>query len=268
MTRIKWLKWAAPAVVGVVAAAALWQTVLSRPVRTVRQRRALMQALRSPDPQTRKQAAWAVTESPGPNLEAFLIRGIIGAERDPDVREAYVYALGRLEDSRNFAAIESAIDSDPSGYVRAAAWLAAARCDPQHFRTLAETHAPPDDPWDRIGIGQGRLFLGDVCGIGELLHWAGAGSDSQRLAAARALLKGLRPLLDAAGRWPIDADVAEGEPWPAELVGEIERRCATLDLQAIMDDLRRHRVPAERVRRNVLRLTGAREHLARLLFAR
>ncbi len=264
----KWRKRVVLAAVGVVVAAALWQTVLSRHARTARHRRELLQALRSPDSQSRKQAAWAAIESLDPNLEAVLARGVMGAEREPTVREAYVYALGKLGDPRNVAAIESAIDSDPSGYVRAAAWLAAARCDPRHFRTLADTRPPPLDPWDQIGVGQGWLYLGDVRRVNDLLHWALAGDDAQRQVAARALFKWLRPLVDAAGRWPVEADVREGQLWPAELIEEIERRCAALDLQAIADDTGRHLAPAERVRRNVMRLTRTRERLARLLFAR
>jgi len=255
------------AAAGLVAAVMAWQTVLSPQVRKLRYREEMTRALRSPQPQIRKQAAWAVIERPDPSLETFMVRGVMGEEPDPDVREAYVYTLGRLSRPRNFAAIESAIDVEPSGYVRAAAWLAAARCDRQHFHTLAATRRQPEPPWDQIGIAQGRLCLDDVQGVNVLLYWARRGDASQRQVASRALFKWLRPLLDVAGRWPVDADVGEGQPWPAGLVDEIERRCAALDLQAIADDTRRHRAPAERVRRNVARLTRAREDLVSLLFA-
>jgi hypothetical protein len=268
MTRISRRAAIILAAAGLVAAAVAWQTVLSPQARKLRYREKMTRALRSPDPQDRKQTAWAIIERPDPVLEAFIVRGVTGNEPDPDVREAYVYTLGKLGQRRNFAAIESAIDADASGYVRAAAWLAAARCDPEHFRTLTETRRQPEHPWDQIGIAQGWFYLDDVRGVDILLHWALAGDDPQRQIASRALFKWLRPLLDATGRWPIDANVREGQRWPAELVSEVERRCAALDLQAIADDSRRHHAPAERVRRNVTRLTRVRDRLARLLFRR
>ncbi|MFQ5807157.1 MAG: HEAT repeat domain-containing protein [Phycisphaerae bacterium] len=263
-------KWPARAIVagaGIVVTVVAWQSLLSPRARNLRYRTEMLQALRSPDPESRKQAAWAIIGRPELSLEAFLVRGVLGDEPDPDVREAYTYALGKLGDPRNFAAIESAIDADPSGYVRAAAWLAAARCDPQHFRTLVETRAQRERPWEQIGIAQGRLDLDDVQDVNVLLHWARSGNPSQRQVAARALYKSLRPLLDAVGRWPAGAQIRAGQLWPPEIIDEVERRCAALDLQAIADETRRHRRRAERVRRNVTRLTRARDGLVGLLFA-
>jgi hypothetical protein len=233
---------------------------------TLRGRSELRRQMQSPDREQRKQAAWAVIEQPIPELEELMVRGVLGGEPDAGVREAYVYALGNLADQRYFAAVETVIDADPSGYVRAAAWLAAARIDPAHFRTLAETNPGPGDPWDRLGIAQGRLFLGDVRGARELLEQARSDSDARRCVAGRALYKWLRPLLDAAGRWPLAAEVTEGQAWPPEFVDEIERRCATLDLQALADDTRQHDQAAAPVRRYIMRINGARKGLVSLLF--
>jgi hypothetical protein len=253
-------------VVGLLAALVVWKGVISPRAWQSRYRAQAMEALDSPDPEVRKQAAWAAIDWPDPALEAFMIRGVMGAESQADVREAYVYSLGRLGNPRSFAAIEFSLDLEPNGYVRAAAWLAAARIDSKHFYTLVETCPRPDRPWDQIGIAQGRLSLGDVRGVDRLLHWALAGDDTQRNVASRALFKGLQPLLDAAGRWPVDASVEEGQPWPPAFVREIEQRCVGLPLQAIADEARRHSAAAYRVRRNVARLTGTRERLAGLLF--
>lgn len=266
MTRGK--RWAIG--VGGVLAVAMILSVLfpdeTRHVRTLRLRSELRRQMQSPDREQRKRAAWAAIEHPNPELEELMVRGVLGGEPDAGVREAYVYALGNLADRRYFAAVETVIDTDPSGYVRAAAWLAAARVDPQHFHTLAETNSDPGDPWDRLGIAQGRLFRGDVRGARELLEQARSGDDARRCVAGRALYKWLRPLLDAAGRWPLAADVTEGQAWPPEFVDEIERRCAALDLQVLADDTRQHDQAAAPVRRYIMRINGARKGLVSLLF--
>jgi hypothetical protein len=262
------MRW--PTRVPLVAAAVLsvlvlWQILLSPRARDARVAARLERTLRSDDPETRKQAVWGTVARPDSALVTMMVQDALGAEPDADVREAYIYALGRLGDPRNFAVIESTIDRDPSGYVRAAAWLAAARCDPRHFRMLVETRTRPERPWDQIGVGQGWLELDDVRGVSDLLHWACAGDDVQREVAARALLKWLRPLLDSVGRWPADCDVEPGDPWPRELVDEIAARCARLDLQAIADDNARHHAQTYRLQRDVRRITGFRDGLAELL---
>jgi len=261
------MRWSAKVIVLAavcLAAAAVW---LGRAASAARWRAGIERALRDPDPQVRKQGAWELIEHPDPSLLRSLTAGILGAERDPNVREAYVYTLGRVGDPQYFAAIESAIDLDPSGYVRAAAWLAAARLDPHHFRTLAATR-PAHSAWDRIGLLQAELYLGQMSGVGELLDWARRGDAAQRQVACRALFKWLRPLLEAVGRWPLEADVREGREWPTGLIAEIERRCAGLALQELADDARQHAATAARVQRNVGRLTRARDGLAGLLFGR
>ncbi|MBU0618460.1 MAG: HEAT repeat domain-containing protein [Planctomycetes bacterium] len=239
---------------------------VARRVGSAGARDTLLREIQSPDRERRKQAAWAAIERPNPGLEEYLVRGVLGDEPDAGVREAYVYALGNLGDRRVFSAIETAIDTDPSGYVRAAAWLAAARVDPEHFHTLVGTRPASRDAWDRLGVAQGRLMLGDVRGTHELLEQARGGEGSRGHIASRAMYKWLRPLLDSAGRWPADATVSEAQVWPLEFVDEIERRCATLDLQALADDTRQHDQAAAGVRRYIMRIYGAREGLISLLF--
>ena len=239
---------------------------VARRVRTAGAQGRLHRQMQSPDREQRKQAAWAAIECPNPVLEELMVRGVLGDEPDAGVREAYVYALGNLGDRRVFSAIETAIDTDPSGYVRAAAWLAAARVDPEHFHTLVGTRPASRDAWDRLGVAQGRLMLGNVRDAGELFEQVRSTDGSRSHVASRALYKWLRPLLDAAGCWPADARLSEGQPWPHELVDEIEHRCATLDLQAIADDTHQHDQAAARVRRYIMRIDGARKGLISLLF--
>lgn len=263
--RNKWIiGFAGALVIGMILAATLPD--LARRLRTAGAQDRLLHLMKSPDREQRKQAAWAAIERPNPDLEQFMARGVLGDEPDAGVREAYVYALGNLGDQRHFAVIETAIDTDPSGYVRSAAWLAAARIDPVHFRILADTRSAPRDAWDRLGLAQGRLMLGDVRDTGELFEQARGDDLSRRLVACRALYKWLRPLLDAAGRWPVDATVTEAQPWPSEFVNEIERRCATLDLQAVADDTHQHDQAAAPVQRYIMRINGARRGLISLLF--
>jgi len=227
----------------------------------LRQRAELRLALRCDDPQTRKQAAWTIADRADRALETDLIDRL-GVEPRADVREALVYALGVLGDRRSFGVVEATLDSDPSGYVRAAAWLAAARIDPAQFRILARAAGRPEDAWDRVGVAQGWLSLGDVRGVEELLAVAGTGEAAQRHVACRALAKWLRPLLEAVGRWPLEAAQEQVRPWPPELVAEIRRRCAGLDMQALADQTRRWATEGARVRRLVNKLNRARDGLA------
>jgi len=253
------------AAAGIVSAVTIWQMVLGPGAMSIRITDYLCAALRSDNPGLRKRAAWAVTRYPYPELVRMLVDGVLGGEAAPDAREAFVYALGRIGDRHSLGAIESVIDQDPSGYVRAAAWLAAARCDPEHFRTLVATRAAAQAAWDRIGIAQGRLQLADMRGVETLLRAARDGDDAQRYVASLTLFKGLRPLLDTAGRWPADCGLRAGQLWPPAFVDEIERRCAALNLQAIADDSLRLIKSIEATQREVRRITGARDELAEVL---
>ena len=205
---------------------------------------ALLRKMQSADRETRKQAAWAAIERSNPTLETYMVKGVLGDESDAGVREAYVYALGNLSNRRHFAAIENAIDTDPSGYVRSAAWLAAARIDPRQFQTLADTRTAIESPWDRLGRAQAWLYLGDVREVGELLAQARVGDQDRSYIASRALHKWLRPLLDAAGRWPLDGDGKSAGVWSPEFVDRISRICSEVGLQAVSDDTRKHEAAA------------------------
>ncbi len=223
--------------------------------------------LRSPDPQRRKQAAWALAELPDALLVDLIADELLPREPDPDVRESFVWLLGTLRAERHWQRLEQTIADDESGYVRAAAWLAAARCDAERCRVLARSR-PPTDRWDRIGRAQAALCLGDLSQLAVLLDAARSGSAQQRYVASRALGKWLVPLLDTAGRWPINADVGGGSAWPVELVDEVARRCAALDLQRIADENRRLAKDSYKVHRHVRRVTNARNDLADLLMGR
>lgn len=223
--------------------------------------------LESADAGARKQAAWSLVDDPDPELIALIGRRLLGPERSADVRESFVWTLGSLHDPRSFPAIEEALDVERDGYVRAAAWLAAARADGARFEHLAEQQ-PPASLWDRIGIAQGRLALGNVADVGLLLDVAATGSDQQRYVAGRALHKWLRPLLETAGRWPLDEGGSAAGAWPAEFVALVARRCAELDLPAIAADNRRFAAALARLHRDVARITNARNDLAGLLFDR
>jgi hypothetical protein len=188
--------------------------------------------------------------------------------REPDIetREAFVHALGRAGRREHVAAVEFVIDGDESGYVRAAAWLALSRIDPEHVRTLLAADRPPADAWDRIAAAQARLLIGDTSQVEALLSAAEKGEPGPREVASRALHKGLRPLLEAVGRWPLDADPREGQIWPLELVAEARDRCNALPLRRISDETWPQIAAADRVRFNVRKLTNARDRIARVIF--
>ena len=235
---------------------------------TVRQRqqRTLLRMLRSPQPVLRKQGAWLTLEHEKGEAIEFIAQQIAGrAETDADVRECYVYALGQTGNKQYFGVVAEVLATDPSGYVRQAAWLALARLDPRGFIALAEARPPSKDLWDQIGRAIGRLEAGDVRDIPKLLQWAQTASADQRLVVCAALYRGVRPLVEAAGRWPLGLDVAEGQLWPPELLREVGRRCATLDLQRLAEDTRPHLAAASLVCRNAYRMTSARNWIAWLL---
>lgn len=226
-----------------------------------------LRLLRSQDPASRKLGAWLAAGDHIPEALRYIAMQLHDRrEPDANVRESYVYALGRSGDPALLNLVAAAAASDASAYVRQAAWLAAARLDPQRFQVLASRPADHDEPWDQIGRACAWLETGDIRGVDELLRWAVDGTPQQRPVAARALSRSLAPLLDAAGRWPIQFTIEEGQPWPAPLVNEIRQRCQELDLQTIADDTRPHVAHAAPARRNVVRLTHTRARLARLLF--
>lgn len=249
------------AVLAVVAA-------IGPPVRQRIVRARLVRLLTSPQPQDRKQGAWSTLARKDPAAIALLVRGLTGGEADPDVRETFVYALGRIGDRRLFPIVELVIRSDPSAYVRSAAWLAAARIDREQTRRLLAELPPVDTPWDRIGRARARLLTGDASAFDELLYWAEHGDEGQKIVASRGLTRWLVPVLDAVGRWPVHVEPVMGQPWPIELVREIRRRCAGLNLQAIAEDIVIKGRRARRVRRNVWRITHARDAIVAILYGK
>ena len=226
----------------------------------------LLSMLRSGNPELRKRGAWFTLEQGGSAAIEFIARQLeLGQEPSADVRESYVYALGHAGDQQYRDLVATLLADDPSGYVRQAAWLALARLEPRRFVELADSYPPTDNPWDQIGRANAWLHTGDVRGMQTLMHWARQGNADQQLVACAALYKGVLPLLEAVGRWPLDAHVREGQIWPPELVAEVERRCAGLDLQRIADDTRPHLATARRVQRNAYRMTSARNRIAKFL---
>ncbi len=220
--------------------------------------------LRSEDPSRRKWGAWETTSDQG--FAYIADRLAEGSEAVADVREAFVYTLGQHEQARYFDLVADLALADPSGYVRQAAWLAAARIDPHRFTAWVAAASPGAAPWDELGRANGCLEAGDVSGVPVLFRWAREGDTDQQRVAFRALYTRLMPLLVAAGRWPADVVLGEIEPWPAALLDEVERRCATLDLQSIADDTRPHLAAAQLVTRNTRRVTSAREWIATVLW--
>ncbi len=242
--------------------------ILGPPLRQRLIRARLVRLLSSPQPQDRKRAAWSTIEHEDPAAVALLVQGLTGAEDDPDVREAYVYSLGRIGGRKLFPIVELVVRSDPSAYVRSAAWLAAARIDREQTRRLLADVPPVDTPWDRIGRARARLLTGDASAFDELLYWAEHGDAGQKVVASRGLTRWLVPVLDAVGRWPVHVEPIMGQPWPVELVREVRARCARLDLQAIAEDIVLKGRRARRVRRNVWRITHARDAIVAILYGR
>ena len=223
--------------------------------------------LRSADPSQRQLGAWLAADRRDSAGAEFIARQLSeNAEPVADVRASYAQTLGSFGNPEHFALVAELASADPSGAVRQAAWVAAARIDPAGFEELAESYAGVNDAWTEIGLALGHLHAGDVGDVPALLHLARDGEEPLRLLACTGLSQELVPLLEAAGRWPLTADVRDGQLWPPELVAEIERCCASLDLQDIADRVRLHREAARLLERDALRMTSARNWIARLLF--
>ena len=260
-TRRVWL--AAVGVAGVVIIA-LALTLLAR------QRTAdsdVLLWLKSEDPSQRQLGAWLAADRRDSAGAEYIAKQLAeDAEAVADVRASYAQTLGSFGSLEHFSLVAELASADSSGVVRQAAWVAAARIDPAAFEELAESYAGGDDVWNEIGLALGYLHAGDVGDVPALLGRAGDGEEAIRLVVSSGLSQELVPLLEVAGRWPLDADVREGEPWPPALVTEIERRCASIDLQDVADRVRLHRAAARRLERDALRMTSARNWIARLLF--
>ncbi len=235
-----------------------------------RDRRAL-ELLNSPESSTKLRGArliTALTPRAARCVDASLaaVEKESGGSTTPELRETYVDALARTRRREHAQVLTAVVRQDPDGRVRRAAWLATARLDPNAFRALATESPVGPDRWDRIGRAAAWLEVGDVRGVPDLFEAARHGTQEESWAACSALHNRVAPLLEAVGRWPVDVDVQVGEVWKPELVDEIARRCAGLDLQAIVNDSRQHLEHALPVRRNMARLTSAREDIAAFIF--
>lgn len=261
------------------------------------ERKQALAQLTSTDPAERKQAAWKIGDDM-PDQAAALLEAL-ATEKDSDVREAMIYSAGRCGErllaaemlaggessrqetadrlrgetgkddmqSRIFDAARDRAMHDESGYVRAAAWLAAARTDPERSRALLATVGSTTDAWDQIGVAQAWAELADLRGLEVAMHWTVSGNEAQRQVASRALSKFVAPLLEAVGRWPLEADLKDGKPWTPQLVEQVRERIAGLDLNALARDTMEKIAKADRVRRHTAKLNKARDRIRRVLFA-
>ena len=176
---------------------------------TTRHDRAALRLLESADPDARRLGAALAAREEAPQAVRMIARVLAQqGEPDPAVRESCVHALGRHGQLADFDIAANIVQNDPDPYVRQVAWVAAARLDPERFRGLAGQTPGGDDPWDQIGRAGAWLEIGDVRGVDELLHWAAEGDPHQRRVASLALYRGVAPLLEAVGRWPIQHTVS------------------------------------------------------------
>lgn len=261
--------WCRGAVAGLVGLLLVSTGVAVEYWRVGRHDREALALLRSSQDETRKLGAWVVARQDAPAALQFIAQTLNDrSETDAAVRESFVYALGRAGDARHSDSVAEVVRYDPDAYVRQAAWVAAARLDAARFRNLAAEITPRPDPWDQLGRACAWLEIGDLRGLETLLDAALADDEQQRRVAGMALYRGVAPLLEAAGHWPIQYVVHEGQPWPPDVVAEVRRRAAALDLDALASDTRRHVAKAALVRRNVWRLHHTRDRLAAYLFRR
>lgn len=226
-------------------------------------------AFRSSDANVRKRAAWQVADEPDPETETHAVMTLVdGSESDPTVREALVYALGQLGHDRNAPSLEFVLDMESEGYVCAAAWLALARCSPERvLRRAAEAPRTPQTDWDRVGMAQALLFLGEMRELESLFTLAERGGEGQRRVASRALQRSLRPLLESAGRWPVELSGPDTEALPESWMPELARRAAETDLSTRARLDAPHREQARQLRSLVSRITSGRDRIARWLYS-
>lgn len=228
--------------------------------------RAARRLLASADADDRRRAAASAAAGEAPGIIAALAGRLEqGVELDAGVREAAVHALGRRGGAPHGELVHTLAVDDPDAHVRLSAWTALARIDPERFRRAAGARVGSNDSWEANGLAAAWLELGDARGVRTLLETAAEAEHPLRGFACRALFDGVAPLLEAVGRWPLDADVRAGEAWPPELVSEVAARCRTLDLQALARDARPHALAAAGVRRDIGRLHGTRARLVRML---
>lgn len=246
---------------------ALWggRLALNR-IQRAHERAELKSMLTSANKDTRRAAALLAPVQNDDDLLSRLRLMIMGDEPDADVRAAAVEAIGLTRSARFFEVAEFAVDLDESGPVRAAGWLATARLDPERFSALLRQHADRTDAWDQVGRAQARLFLGDVSELDWLFAHAQAADAELRRCACQALQRWLRPVLDAAGRWPLTAAPPNGEAWPPALIAELRKRCGEINLAQEAMETREVLARSTFAHRMERRLANRRERMAKLLF--
>lgn len=227
--------------------------------------------LADPDPNVRQQAGWLVVDEYEHELVDRLLTHLDSGEPDPRVREALAYAVGRVGNEREHVApLMKVLRRERDGYARQAMWLALARLDEDAFKQWADADAQgaTQDPWDLVGIGNGRMQLGDFRDLPALLVFAADEEAPQRDIARQALLKEVRPVLEAIGRWPLslDTDPQHVGNWSRAEVATLAARCAEVDLQPIADRVEKTRFEARRVLFSIGKILKARETLAGWLY--
>ncbi len=220
-----------------------------------------------PDPAARKQAAWDQLPTPAPAVVERMTAGLLGGESDPDVRAAFAYTLGRAGDRSAVGALEQVLDTDPAGLVRCEAWLAIARIDPAHCRTLLAAAAAPRDAWDRLSQVQAAVACGQTDSIRDLIDLAEGGRHEQRVVAGRAIVRQMLPLLDLVGRWPLSVSLpGSDEPWSPAQIAALRQASEGLDFVALRRHLDLDPQAVAACRHSVERVYRGRAWLHRRLF--
>ena len=247
------------AVSAVVVVAGLWRTAAERQV---------MHLLTSPHEEARRQGAWqAVKRSSRPAADFMYAALSQDRELSPGVRESYVYAMGRMPLKSALPLLLRLARTDESGFVRQAAWVTAARLNFEQFRAAAREVENRADTWDRIGIAAALIEADDCSQLDLLFDAAANGDDFQRNIAGAVLRRYLRPLMQAAGRWPVNADISVDGIWSPAFIAEVRRRAASLNLPQIAAYSRPEQQGTEALRRAIGRIYGARARLVHALYS-
>lgn len=257
------IRWAVGGAAVVVVVALLWSYARPR-VRDEWVRARIAAMLDSADSAERSLAAWRFIENPLPDIETRMTGGLMGDEREANVRESFAWALGKIGEKRNLGVLRHVIDLDASGEVRLAAWLATANLDRDVF-LQAVAEKSPLTGWDEFAAARARLHTGDLSEVRTVLRFAREGDESQQKIASFSLIVHLRKYLDSVGAWPIDVTSTAGERLTAANVDAIAARCERLKLAAIAGEVARHADAGERIKHTIRRLTSGRERIAKVL---
>lgn len=217
-------------------------SALSYPAWSNWQDRLRLSQIQAASPELQRHGAWHAADEGVIDAIPLLIQ-LLDAELEPFVRESFVYNLGRFGDPQAADALVIEVDRSKPGVIRAASWLALARCDHERFTRLVTTRSAETlTDWDRLGISQGRAaaHLLTANDVRILLSLAGATEHDLQTVARRALRRQIAPLLLAAGRWPVGTAVLTEEDsrqWTAEDLRTIEAALPGLELGRISRSL-------------------------------